>query len=201
MKCFERKEIIQDESKRSLTIFTKFFTYILAVCSLLLTTACTTPLNGAYSKGQNLDRASFISYWVELNAREANQVFCDYGPLNLASFRVIPVGENRGIGSATYWKVYPHLKCNWLSADGTAREEDIPMTKLQPTMAVEWTPFEGKLYKEKLLQFPPTIRIEIKNKLFRITRKFKVQLYGEQLAERSWRIRTEEVKQIIYEHE
>lgn len=182
----------------------KFFISILAICCLLLLSACTTTLNGISSKGQNLDRASFISYEIGVNAKDANQVICDYGPMRIAEYKVIPAGDNRWWGEgggASFWKIYPHLKCNWLSADGTAREEDVLMTKLQPTMTVEWAPLEGRLYKEEPLQFTPIIQVQINNKLFRITRKFKVQLYGEQLAERSWRIRTKEIKQIIYEHE
>lgn len=167
----------------------KLISMPLLLLSMLLSACATLPPN----------RAKFDAYALRVNAREANQVICDYGPVRVANYLIIPVGQDRGGGTDVFREVFPQLKCNWFAADGASRQEAVPMDKLLLPKYVEWEMLEGDLVEYEPLQMPPEIRVEIKGHSFKIVKRARVQIYGERISPNSRRIKAQEITKVLYE--
>jgi hypothetical protein len=172
-----------------------------ALCALLLTSCVTTGTSGAATTtSTRMDRAKFDSYSIDVNASEASNGLCTYGPYQLEEFSEIPKGRRTGGSHTILWEVFRELRCKWHAMDGSPREEIVRMDKLLLPKYVEWEHFEGEeLYQAEPLENGPKYRIEIEGKEFKITRRFNVLLYGERLPDNAYRVKSVEVQQVIYE--
>jgi hypothetical protein len=176
---------------------------MIALCPLVLM-ACASSSNIAIGKlGAKLDRAKFDAYTFETLYSNASQVICDYGKQRIAEYdeRIPPRNEVGGYsGSHTTWAVYPQLKCSWLAADGTHQQETVKTGSGLFAKYVEWEHFENEILAEdEPLQLGiVTFTIRVDDKKFYILRDFTVQLHGERLSEYEYRVKTVDVKQLIY---
>lgn len=168
--------------------------------SVLLLSSCTTT-NSANRNRPSMDRAKFEAYGIEVNASEAQNGQCIYGPYQLQKFTTITPGKETGGGGMSFWDIFKKLHCKWQTMDGTQREEIVDMGQLLLPRYVEWEPIEGeKIYKDEPISFGNVeYKIVIKDKQFKITREYTILLYGEQLSSTSHKLNSRDIQQVIYE--
>jgi hypothetical protein len=202
LKPQQRVEVSIDKVPLKMKLFTN---PLIAICALLLT-ACVSSNSGlALSKpGAKLDRAAFDAYNFRTTFSNASYVVCHYGKQRIANYdkKIPPRNEVWG-GNVTYgsWDVYPQLKCTWLAADGSPQQEVVKTGSGLFAKYVEWEHIEGEtLFTNEPLQLGiVTFTIRVDDKNFYITRDFNVQLYGERISANEHRIKSVEVKQVIYQ--
>lgn len=112
------------------------------------------------------NQAEFTSYGYVTDFKNVTNAQCKYGRYTFG---------NVGITDGT---VFKNLTCTWKSLDGTPRSESVDMQALLAKKIVEWDFTDVEVFTERPLQMSPDIRVELRDKLFRITVQARVSTIG-----------------------
>lgn len=122
------------------------------------------------------NQAEFNSYGYVTSFKDVTDAKCTYGPYTFG---------NVGITDGT---VFKNLTCTWKSQDGTVRTESVEMQTLLTPKVVKWDFSDVDVHRTQPFSMNPDIRVELRDKSFRISVQARVQYYGEILPNGGQRI-------------
>lgn len=156
---------------------------LLALLLSLFLSACASvgPMNQAEYKG----------YSYRMVLKDVRDSACRYGPYNTRYPDVLEKRSEEFVGGViALWDgtVFKNLTCTWKSQDGTVRTESIEMQTLLTPKVVKWDFSDVDVHRTQPFSMNPDIRVELRDKSFRISVQARVQYYGEILPNGGQRI-------------